>query len=255
MLAPPATFAQLRALTWSAPAIVTGAVGAALWGVGLRPGSLVAPLAAGAGATAWALAMLAVWVSRFGVRHARVAVAASFFGVCIPLSVLLSAVLVTPDVQGWAPALVIAGAQALLLSLSAVVHARRAPGDDGARRLHWPGCDVDMRRFTWTRPEAPLPSSARWAPPTIGAALSVTTYLALRTRLPGDDLAAVGLSIGNALSAWLCLGPLGRALGRSWRLAAVERAEGRRFVSSRLDWLTRERLRSPVGRWLAARFR
>jgi hypothetical protein len=255
MLAPPATFAQLRALTWSAPTIVTGTIGAALWGVGLRPGCLVAPLALGAGATAWALAMLAVWVSRFGVRHTLVAVASGFFGACIPLSVTLSSVLVTPDVPGWAPALVIVGVQALLLMLSAVVHARRAPTGEGARRLHWPGCDIDMKHFTWSRPEAPLPSSARCAPPAIGAALSVVAYQALRTRLPGDDLAVVGLLIGNALSAWLCLGPLGRALGRSWRLAAVERAEGRRFVYSRLDWLTRERLRSPIGHWLAARFR
>ncbi len=255
MLAPPATFAQLRALTWSVPMIVTGAVGAALWGVGLRPDSLVTLLALGAGATTWALAMLAVWVSRFGVRHTLVAVASGFFGACIPLSVILSAVLVTPDVPGWAPALVIAGAQALLLMLSAVVHARRAPAGDGAQRLHWPECDIDMKRFTWTRPEAPLTSSARWAPPAIGAALSVVAYHALKPRLPGDDLAVVGLLIGNLLSAWLCLGPLGRALGRSWRLAAVERTEGRRFVSSRLDWLTRERLRSPIGRWLAARFR
>jgi hypothetical protein len=59
----------------------------------------------------------------------------------------------------------------------------------------------------------------------------------------------IGVVIAMAMSAWLCLWPLGRTLGQAWRLRALEAQHGMRVESSHIQWLQKERQRFVVGRW------
>jgi hypothetical protein len=83
------------------------------------------------------------------------------------------------------------------------------------------------------------------------AGFSVTLYHLLNTLLPKQGMIILGVVIGFAMGLWLCLWLLGRALGQAWRLRQIEKRDNVRFVTDRLEWLTKERQRSVIGRWWA----
>ena len=258
MLAPPETFQQLRALAWAAPMLAALAVGGAALASGCFGPVVVSVLALACGVGAWLGAMAGIWVSAHGVRHNRVAVALVFVLVALPLAWLLLPAL-SPDRPGLLMPFMLATAlgHAALLSLAACWHARQAPlsgQEAGARRLEWPGCRVDLARMHITKVDRPAGAAEQWVPPAAIGVAAVAGYHAIKAALPADALAIGGLLVANAMVAWLSLGPLGRALGQSWQLRRLERRLGRRFVSGRLDWLTRERQRFALGRWMHRAF-
>ena len=247
MFQPPETFSQLRALLWAAPMVCAFFVTFTVW---LQGGESSAWMVGLATALAiWLLAMAAVWVSSYGVRHSMLTAGTMFLVFCVPLSVALIPAVAPLPQHGHSPTLMAVGGQALLLVLAALLHARRAPVAPGEKRLTWPGCHIDVERRTIAKLDAANTAvSPRLVPPALIGAASVGLYHALKAALPAETLPVVALVVANAMSLWLTTGPIARAWGQSLQLRRLERAGDRRFTSARLPWLEQERARSPVGR-------
>lgn len=250
MLAPPDTFAQLRPLAWAGPALAAFGAGFALWAHGMPPSPWLWGLTGAVALAAAVLAHLAIWASRWGRLHQEVTAIATLLLFVLPWSLML-----TPRLQDGSLRLSIgiAGAELMALLASAAVHAHRCTLQARANRLIWSDCEIDVRRQVIAQVRRPGDRSTMMVAPSLIGGLSVAAYLFIQTLLPERSMLMVAVAISWALALWLCIGPLGRALGQAWRLRQIERQSGQRFVSEHLARLTQERQRSPIGRWWARR--
>jgi hypothetical protein len=222
--------------------------GFGLYSHGVQPESLRWTLLALATMVAAVLAQLAIWISHWGTRHQWVSAIATFGLFVVPWSTMLAPLLAG---GGRGVSLFITLVQALALCLSAVFHAKQTRPDQQARRLTWSDCDIDLRKQVIRHADRPAsPTGLVIAPALIGG-LSVSLYQVLKSRLGQDSMLLLGVVVASGMGLWLCIWPLGRALGQAWQLSQLERELGGRFVSDRLPWLTQERRRSVVGRWWA----
>lgn len=251
MLHPPDDFSKLRGLAWSAPGMAMFGWGFALWSHGLRPGELVLAITGLIMAVLFLLAQQAIWVSPWGSRFQQVASLSAFITMVLPWALMLPPLVQTNAMAPMWRSVLIAAALTVILLLGALVHARRAVIDPTARALDWQGARIDLRRHLIRRGET-APRDGRWAiAPALIGGLSVLLYQWLRELLPQQTLvlaASLGVFAGTA---WLCAGPLGRALGQGWRLQQIERHSGRRFENEQYQRLTKERMTSGLGRWWA----
>ncbi|HEX5371756.1 MAG TPA: hypothetical protein VFW84_03390 [Aquabacterium sp.] len=250
MLAPPDTFAQLRALAWVSPLLAAMGSGFALRAHGVEPSSLLWNSMGGVALLAALLAHLSIWASRWGTRHQWVSVLAAFTLFVLPWSVML-----TPRLQPGTPwfSIGIIVVEGLALLSSALVHVRLSRVDPHRQRLKWLDCEIDLRRHRIGQVRRPGDGSTSLVAPGVIGGLSVVAYLLIQAWLPQAGLIVLGVAISWALGLWLCLWPLGRALGQAWRLRQIERQTGQHFVSEHLDRLTRERQASIIGRWWSRR--
>lgn len=250
MLAPPDTFAQLRALAWVSPLLAAMGSGFALRAHGMALTPSFWGTIGGVALLAAVLAHLSIWTSRWGTRHQWVSVVGAFALFVLPWSVML-----TPRLQTGTPwfSIGIVVAEVLALLASAVIHAHLSPTDANSQRLKWLDCEIDLRRHRIGQVSRPGDGSKAFMAPGVIGGLSVISYLLIRAWLPQEGLIALGVAISWALGLWLCLWPLGRALGQAWRLHQIERQTGQPFVSEHLDRLTRERQSSIIGRWWSRR--
>lgn len=250
MFQPPETFSQLRALTWAAPLVCGFFVTAAAWGLGLK--SVTWGLGLLAAVSTGLLALIAVWVSTYGVRHSLVAATTVFLAFSLPLSLVLVPAVAPVAEHGWWPVALAAGGQVLLLALSSAYQAHKARLQPGASAVTWPDCQVNLVRRTITKADtdAERTGPERWVSPALIGAASVGLYQLLQAMLAAEAVVVVALVVANAMSVWVTTGPIARACGQSFQLRKLERADGRRFVSGRLPWLNQERQRSSLGRWM-----
>lgn len=252
MLLPPPQFQQLKALAWSAPTIAAMGFGFAIhshW-PGIRSewfwgGMIAAALCAGA------LAQLAIWRSQWGTRHQLVSVGASLLFFVVPWGTMIMPYAV-PTLPFLASAAVVTSHLVLLLA-SALWHGQRAAPPVRSGRVDWAGCRIDGVKALFRRHEGDAPAGRHpgFVEPMWIGGLSVVLYQALRTWLPADALILAVAVMAWALCAWLCWGPLGRALGQAWKLRQAERAWQVTFTCTDIQTFQSQRSRSRWGRMWA----
>lgn len=259
MLQPPETFQQLRALPWSATLLLGALWGGLAWALGWRTGAAPLIVGLGAGLLSGLAALAAVWASTFGVRHNRITALWLFAGLCLPLACLLVPAAAPIESHGWMPVGVAGLVQLLALVIGYRIHSLQARVSPDAPRLDWPGyIRIDLRSHTIAKADAePSPGSMQrpWLAPAVIGGLSVGAFQLLQRELAADNMALLGLVVANALSAWLALGPVARALAQSSRLAQMEAGAPWRFTTARLAWLSRERQQTGFGRWVHDRLK
>jgi hypothetical protein len=254
VLTPPQTFTQLRALTISALVLVAFGVGFMLWSHGLRPASLVLTLIGMAALAMVALVQPAIWASHWGTRLSIIGSLSVFLFYILPWSIMLAPLVSVGGPPGWMLSGGIAALLVLALTLSAAFHARRAAIKPGARSLQWPGCEIDLKRRTILKRWEDVPIQSQLMSPALIGGCSVVVYHLLKTLLPQQGMILIAVLLCTGISLWLCVGPLGRALGQGWRLRSIEQQDGGTpFTTERLPWLRTERQRSAIGRWWAQR--
>lgn len=251
MFAPPEDFKQLRPLPWCAAFLVGFGAAMVLQTHGVAAGWGMAGVATAAALAAFGLGTLAVWSSAWGTRHAIIAAIATFFLFCLPWSIMLAPLVHGPS--SGALSLAAGLLQCLVLVAASFVHARRARVAPQARKLQWPGCEIDLARRVVRKTGAVAPIGGRALPPLAIGAASVVLFQSLSRMFDGREMVVLALVVANAIAAWLCTGPLGRALGQGWRLHRIALAGGGPFVSDQLPRLTRDRQRFALGRLLSGR--
>ncbi len=251
MLQPPEQFSQLKALQWAAPLMTGALVFTSIKSNGLATGDALMWFTGVAMVVAWVLSMQAVWGSAWGSRHQLVAVVTAWLLVVMPLAtMLLPALSLSGALSGAMFSVVVVVLLLITLLLSAWYHAQRCPmpmGDE--KKVSWPPCKIDMGKQTLSISLDPQASRIQPIPLASVGVSSVVVYHWLAGMASAQQMVVIGVVITLAMSAWLCLVPLGRTLGQAWRLRALENQRGVRVRSSRIQWLEQERQRFAMGRW------
>lgn len=255
MFAPPPNFANLKALLWAGP-VCTGLGALALCAALATPTGLMWGVVLATSVLGFTGSLLAVWRSRFGVRHGWITSVVVFLTVCLPVSlVLVGAVFGSGQTLLGVAAVTVF--HTCLLGASVIWNVRRwgpVPVPEGNRPIRWAGLLIDAERRTWRKASASIgPGSAQKtvAPFVIGS-LSVVLHGSLVAFFHSDIVAAGAFVVGNVLSAWLCAWPLARTLAGAKGLAAWQRTHGELEHVSLKD-LDTERDMSWLGRALRSR--
>lgn len=254
MFAPPPTFANLKALLWAGP-VCTGFGALALCATLATPTGLMWSIALATSGLGFIGSLLAVWGSRFGVRHGYVTSTVVFLTVCLPLSLVLVGAVFRSE-QTLLGVATVTVFHACLLGASVIWHVRRwgpVPTPEGSRPIRWAGLLVDGERGTWCKASTDTGFGQKTVAPFVIGSLSVVLYGSLVAFLHADIVAAGAFVVGNVLSAWLCVWPLARTLAGVKGLAAWQRTRSIKLEHASLKSLDRERTKSWLGRALRSR--
>ncbi|MBT9489203.1 MAG: hypothetical protein IV093_16995 [Rubrivivax sp.] len=254
MFSPPDSLNSLKALQWAAPSWTWLAWLGTAWAFGLSLSTaLLVAFAAAVLATCGAVA--AVWLSRFGTRHSRMAVIGVFVAFCVPISVIMMGSISSQEIAVMA-AIGLVVVHGCLLLFASLMHARKAGPlpDLAANRLtRWGGLAIRADLGTWHADKDAIVRSKPLGHVAVGSA-AVLVYGVLSSMLDADAMPLAAFVIGNALCASLCVGPLARSLSQSMRIAGWERERLIELSHAEFSKMELERRQSLMGRVLRRRF-